>query len=77
MLSEHSQDQLNKLFDRMKNRITTCPVCGDKEVRDDVIAHGPGIAVVGYTCGCEVHSDEEGTVYYSHNGTIVEVEKEQ
>ena len=76
MINESSKSQVNQLLDRMKHRTVTCPICGTKEVRDDVIAHGPGIAVIGYTCGCESHTDEEGTVNYKYNGTIIEVEKE-
>jgi len=30
----------------------TCPVCHKADVYDDIGAHGPGISVIVYSCGC-------------------------
>ena len=44
---------LDRVKTVMKNRDTvTCPVCNEEDVYDDIGAHGPGISVIVYSCGC-------------------------
>lgn len=48
-----------------------CPVCGAKDQETDIIAHGPGVGVLGYECGCSVSSkDGRPTAYRKYDGTV-------
>jgi hypothetical protein len=59
----------------MKPRLDDCPVCGAKDQATDIIAHGPGIGVLGYECGCSVASEEgKLTEYRKYDGTITKKE---
>ena len=41
-----------------------CPVCGFKDVIEDIGAHGPGVSIMHYSCGCQVRDiDDQPTEY--------------
>lgn len=56
------------IVERLKNRKKVqCPVCFQDDVRDDIISHGSGIAILGYSCGCQyhvIHEDSQKMIRY-------------
>jgi hypothetical protein len=73
-------DEINKVKQHVrrvrrwafKPVLDDCPVCGAKDQETDIIAHGPGVGILGYACGCRVSSkDGRATKYIKYDGTII------
>ena len=67
------RQHINSTRDRLiKPVLDDCPICGAKDQKTDIIAHGPGVGILGYECGCSVASkDGYPTVYRKYDGTAI------
>lgn len=52
-----------------------CPVCFAKDVVVDLLAHGPGVGILEYGCGCLLKAYEGKTLYCKFDGTFREETK--
>lgn len=64
--------KLRPLSDDFLDRIkVTCPVCQKENVIPDIGAHGPGISIMVYDCGCSVRSEiDKPTKLIRYDGEI-------